>query len=314
MGWIWDPRLEVGGPAAHWIGPEMLVDLMIEGRNVNALADSSSQVNTIMPTFMQQYGFPVLPLEDLVNHPLNLIGLGGKCTSPLGFIILRIQVRGIAGYDEDIVFLVVPDESESSHRVPLVIGTCTIGWIINIIQEIEIDHLSTPWATARMVQLLSCQKSMAVFTPGSVGEAQSEGTSGGPQEVDMDELVMVRESVHLGPFQTKIIEGQVKPLFGDMAHLMIMPLKVEEGQMWEARPLPPGLHVIHAYTHLKNDRGKVSLMVRNMSDSHIFLKKGVPVVQVMLASPVPPTELLSLEMEATIGMEARPEPMLVLVR
>ena len=110
-----------------------------------------------------------------------------------------MQVREVAGYDEDIVFLVVPDESEFSHRVPLVIGTCTIGRIINIIWENEIDCLSMPWATARMTQLLSCQKSVAVFTPGNVGEAQSEGTSGGPQEVDVDELVTVRESIHLGP-------------------------------------------------------------------------------------------------------------------
>ena len=175
---------------------------MIEGRNVNTLVDSGSQVNTIMPAFVQQYGFPVLPLEDLVNHPLNLVGLVRKCTSPLGFVILRMQVREITGYDEDVVFLMVTDESKFGHRVILVIGTCTIGRIINVIRESETDHLSTPWATARMVPLLSCWKSMAVFTPGTVGEAQSEGTSGGPQEVDMDELVMVRESVCLGPFQT----------------------------------------------------------------------------------------------------------------
>ena len=82
-----------------------------------------------------------------------------------------------------------------------------------------------------MAQLLCCQKSMAVLTPGSAGEAQSEGTSGGPQEVDVDKLVMVRESVRLGPFQTEIIEGWVKPLFGDTAHMMITLLKVGEGQL-----------------------------------------------------------------------------------
>ena len=78
-----------------------------------------------------------------------------------------------------VVFLMVPDESKFGHRVLLVIGTCTIGWIINIIQESEIDHLFMPLATARMVQLLSCQKSMAVLTLGSVGESQSEGASRG---------------------------------------------------------------------------------------------------------------------------------------
>ena len=115
-------------------------------------------------TFVQQYGFPVLPLEDLVNHPLNLVGLGRKCTSPLGFIILHVQVREITGYDKDVVFLVVPDEPE----------------------------------------------------------------------------VTVRGSICLGPFQTKIIEGQVKPLFGDMAHVMITPLKAGEGQ---PAPCSPHIHV-----------------------------------------------------------------------
>ena len=60
-GQIRDPLLEAGGPTAHCFGPEMLVDLMIEGRNVNALADSGSQMNTITPAFVQHYGFPVLP-------------------------------------------------------------------------------------------------------------------------------------------------------------------------------------------------------------------------------------------------------------
>ena len=224
-----------------------------------------------------------------------------------------MQVREITGYDEDVVFLVVPDESEFGRRVPLVIGTCTIGRIINIIPESDIDHLSMPWAMAQMTQLLSCQKSMAVFTLGNVGKAQSEGASGGPQEVDVDELVTVRESIHRGLFQTKIIEGWVKPLLGNTAHVMIMPLKAGEGQLQEARPLPLGLHVLHMYTCLKNGSSRVSLMVRNMSDSHIFLKKGVLVVCVVSASPVPPTELSS-EMEATLGAEAKPEPMLVMVR
>ena len=127
MGQSWDPLLVVEAPATHWIRPEMLVNLMIEGRNVNALVDSGSKVNTIMPAFIWQCGFPVLPLVDLVDHPLNLVGLGGKHTSLLRFIILYVQVREIAGYDEDVVFLMVPDESEFDRRVPLVIGTCTIG-------------------------------------------------------------------------------------------------------------------------------------------------------------------------------------------
>ena len=125
----------------------------------------------------------------------------------------------------------------------------------------------------------------------------------------MDELVMVRESICLELFQTEIIEGRVKLLLRDTAHIMITPIKVE-GQLREARPLPLGLHVLHAYTRLKNGSGKVYLIIRNISDSHIFLKKGVPVVRVMLATPVLPMEL-SPEMEAALGTESHPESMSV---
>ena len=75
----------------------------------------------------------------------------------------------------------------------------------------------------------------------------------------------------------------------------------------------PGLHILHAYTRLKNGSRKVSLVVRNVSDSHIFLKKGVPVAQVVLASLVQPVKL-SPGMEATLGMESQPEPLSVAVR
>ena len=43
-------------------------------------------------------------------------------------------------------------------------------------------------------------------------ETPVEGASGGSPEGSINELVTVPESVHLGPFQTEIIEGWVKPL------------------------------------------------------------------------------------------------------
>ena len=65
------------GPMTRWVGPEMLVDVMLEGCEVLALADSGSQVNTMTPELVQEQGYPVLPLDGLVNYPLDLVGLGG---------------------------------------------------------------------------------------------------------------------------------------------------------------------------------------------------------------------------------------------
>ena len=92
------------GPTAHWVGLETLVRLRVEDREVNALADSGRQVNTVTPNYVHCFDFPMLPLGDLIDHPLNPVRLGGTQTHPFGFVILQVWVEEIAGYNEDVVF------------------------------------------------------------------------------------------------------------------------------------------------------------------------------------------------------------------
>ena len=54
----------------------------------------------------------------------------------------------------------------------------------------------------------------------------------------------------------------------------------------------------------------MSVVVSNMSESLVFLKKGVQVARVISTSPVPPAEL-SLKMEAVLGAEDRQPPLSV---
>ena len=61
-------------PTAHWVGPETLVGLWVEGREVDALADSGSQVNTVMPSYVRQHEFPVLLLHNLVTTSSMWLG------------------------------------------------------------------------------------------------------------------------------------------------------------------------------------------------------------------------------------------------
>ena len=68
------PALETG-PTMRWVGPETLVDVVLEGCSLLALADSGSQVNVMTPEFVQALGYPVLPLDKLVDYPLHLVGL-----------------------------------------------------------------------------------------------------------------------------------------------------------------------------------------------------------------------------------------------
>ena len=184
-------------PTTHWLGPETLVSLRVEGHKVNALADSGSQVNTVMPGYVHQYEFAVLPLGDLMDYPLNLIGLGGTKKRPFSFVILQVQVSEIAGYDEDVIFLVVPDESEFSRHVSLIIGMCTLGKIVNVIKESELDQLSTSWVMVQASHLL-CWHGTAAPGVGDKGSTDEEAAMSVNQEID--EPVFMKESLKLGPF------------------------------------------------------------------------------------------------------------------
>ena len=68
--------------------------------------------------------------------------------------------------------------------------------------------------------------------------------------------------------------------------------------------------MLHAYTWLKMSSSKVYVVIRNMSESSVFLKKGVQVARVVSAWPVELAEL-SLEMEAALGGENKRQPLSV---
>ena len=77
---------------------------------------------------------------------------------PLGFVMLKKCIAGVGGTREDQVFLVVPDAAMFGSHVPITLDTSTIWRVINVIKVRELDKLSTPWATSKLVTQLSLQK------------------------------------------------------------------------------------------------------------------------------------------------------------
>ena len=123
---------------------------------------------------------------------------------------------------------------------------------------------------------------------------------------ELDKVVELKDSVHVGPFQMEILKGRVVKSPTHNTHIMIAPLRCSKIESGRPCLLPPGLQVLHAYTMLTTgSRNNVSIVVQNMADSAIFLKKGVCVVHVRSATLVPLAEVP--HEEAAVGAEALQE-------
>ena len=92
-----------------------------------ALLDNGAQVNTIMPRYVSKHSLQVGPITDLMGSKVACMGLGNAYTRPLGYIVIPVQVDRIQGYDEDQIALVILDFSNFATRVPVILGTPTIG-------------------------------------------------------------------------------------------------------------------------------------------------------------------------------------------
>ena len=79
------------------------------------------------PEFIKAHSLDVGPWNDLVDGTLKKDGFGGLSSQPLGYVIIRVQVEGVKGYNKGQVALVIPDLTAFGSRVPVTLGTPTIN-------------------------------------------------------------------------------------------------------------------------------------------------------------------------------------------
>ena len=92
-----------------------------------ALLDNGAQVNTIIPRYVRDHSLQVGPITDLMGSKVACVGLGNAYTRLLGYMVIRVQVDGVWGYDEDQIALVILDFSNFAARVPIILGMPTLS-------------------------------------------------------------------------------------------------------------------------------------------------------------------------------------------
>ena len=155
-------------------------------RAVGLFLESGSTIKQWLQEFIKAHSLDVGPLSNLVDGTLKINGFGVLFSWPLGYVIIRVQVEGVKGYNEDQVALVVPDLTTFGSRVLVTLGTPTINQIMNVIKKSEIDELSVSLNGSRISHLLAgCQVELSV--------KNDTTTSPIPDPTDLNKVVKTDE-------------------------------------------------------------------------------------------------------------------------
>ena len=189
-------------------------------------------------------------------------------------MVIRVQVDGVWGYDEDQIALVIPDFSNFATKVPVILGTPTISQVINVMKEVEMDALATPWANARAACLLDIWR----MAPMEVGNGQE----GGYDTDDNNPLMYTQKAETLEPFSSHVIPVKtVKVYLGKHINVMVLVLCTQDGT------LPLDLTVQNTYTKLRKG-GKEAVNVMQNNTTYLqTLQKKTPMARVVPTLPVP---------------------------
>ena len=255
---------------------ENIAKVKINGESYMALLDNGAQVNTITLRYVKEHSLPMGPITDLMGSKVACMGLGNAYTRPLGYIVIRVQVDGVQGYDEDQIALIILDFSNFAIRVPIILGTPTIRQVVNMMREAEMDALATPWVNARAAHLLAITRMMPV----EVGNDQD-----GRYDTDQDSPLMYTQKVEtLEPFSSHVIPMKTTEAYlGECLNVMVQALHVQDGT------LPPGITMQNTYTELRKGNKKVVVVVWNNTAYPQTLWKKTPVARAIAVQPLPET-------------------------
>ena len=239
-----------------------------------AFLDNGAQINTIMLRYVSDHTLQVGPITNLIGAKVACVGLGNAYTRPLGYVVIWAQVDRVQGYDKDQLALVIPDLSNFVAQITVILGTPTIGQVINVMKEAEVDALTMPWANARVVHLLSVHR----MTTMEVGDGLKE-------ELDpdsYDQLMYTQNAETIEPFSSHIVPVKAGRVYtGECISVMVQALQTEDGSLLQ------GLTVQNTYTELRQGSKKAVAVVRNNMAYSKTPQKKTLVTRAVAALPVP---------------------------
>ena len=187
---------------------------------------------------------------------------------------MPIQDYGTQGYDEDQIALVIPDISNFTARVPVILGTPTISHIVNVMKEKEINALVTPWVNARVADLLSvCRMTAVKVGDGTVEECSTD---------DYNQVMFTQNVETIEAFSSHIVLVKAEKAYTrGCINIMAQALWTEDSSLLQ------GLTVQNMYTELWQGSKKAVVVVRNSTTYLQTLWKKALVARAVLVTLSP---------------------------
>ena len=259
---------------------------LVDDELVSCLLDNGAQLNFITPAYAQERGMDIMSLDYLakeIGGAIPLIrGLGGISVEPVGFVMMNVKVPGVEGYDEDQIAIVMDDPGMMEW--PVILGTPTLYWVMEVIKESEISKLAVLWAS-RISWLM--RDVLAKLGQVVVNDIANKPIA----PLHVDEVVRVASKCTVPPFGHKAIHGKVNLiLHGYKMNVMT------HGLDKRSPSLPLGIDVQTVYATLADGSNRIMVVLRNNTRDWLEIKKGVPIAWMVAANKVPKvTNLFSTE-------------------
>ena len=159
---------------------------------------------------------------------------------------------------------------------PVILGTPTLYYFMEVIKESEISKLAVPWASLRVSWLMRDVQA-------KLGQVVMNDVANKPiSPLNVDEVVMKTSKCTVPPFGHKAIHGKVNLiLHGYKMNVMTHGLEKRSSS------LPLGIDVQTVYATLADGSNRVTVVLRNNTQDWLEIKKGMPITWMVAANEVP---------------------------
>ena len=244
---------------ARLLGVRNEAEITLEGEVCRALVDTGAQLSTINLSFVQNLGLPIHRIDRL-----RLQGTGGETVPFLGYVEINLGIPEIAAFDEDVLMLVIPDNSYNK-KVPVQLGILHIDRALELATEEELKGLDQNWQRGRLASNLSARTAALITDDSEFNLDKVDGT------------VKLTKSIQIAPHQTVHVQGLSKVRGHDKrVNTITEPLESSKS-----------IVAVPSYSILKPGSSKVQVCLQNLSNTPIKLKAKTVVARVAAANVVP---------------------------